>query len=258
MIKRWFYLPSLLFLLLALLSGTWLRLQWSWPHRQVLGLELPWALFFRAEYLLHGHSHVALLGWTFLGLAGLVLDAGTRRTRLPLRSLRVLAALTILGTTVLFIAFVRDGYAPLSIALSTIHMLLAYVLAWIFFRHARTDSNNGSNYFLEGAVFWMVMATAGPWLLAAGRGLSPFWMDAAVQYYLHVFFNGWLLFGLAGLSFRYLVQPRYHQQAWPFWLMMAGWLPTLIAGIQSLPKGVSGYWHVPVSRCLPQAAWPWS
>jgi hypothetical protein len=228
MIARWFYLPSLLFLLLALLSGTWLRLQWGWPQWQVLGLDLPWTLFFNAEYLLHGHSHVALLGWTFLALAGLVLEAGARRSRLPVRSLKVLAALVTLVTVVLFIAFIRDGYAPLSIAMSTIHMLLGYILAWIFFRHARTDSNTGARYFLEGAVFWMVMATAGPWLLAIGRGLSPFWLDAAVQYYLHLFFNGWLLFGLAGLSWRYLVNPRFHKLTWPFWLMMAGLLPALL------------------------------
>ena len=246
MIARWFYLPSLLFLLLALLSGTWLRLQWGWPQWQVLGLDLPWSLFLRVEYLLHGHSHVALLGWTFLALAGLILEAGTRRNRLPVRSLRVLAALTILVTIFLFIAFVRDGYAPLSIALSTIHMLLGYVLVWIFFRHARTDSNTGSRYFLEGAVFWMVMATAGPWLLAAGRGLSPFWMDAAVQYYLHVLFNGWLLFGLAGLAFRYLLHSRFRQMTWPFWLMMAGLLPALLPQLGpqspemlSLPVGVT-------------------
>ncbi len=228
MIVRWFYYPSLAFLLLALLSGTWLRLQWGWPQWQIMGVELPWTLFFRSEFLLHGHSHVALLGWTFLALAGLVLEAGTRRAQLPVRTLKVLAALTIMVTLVLFAAFVRDGYAPLSIALSTMHMLLGYVLAWIFFRHARSDSNIGSRYFLEGAVFWMVMATAGPWLLAAGRGLPPFWMDAAVHYYLHVLFNGWLLFGLAGLAWRYVVHPRYRQMVWPFWLMMAGLLPALL------------------------------
>ncbi len=233
MITRWFYLPSLQFLLLALLTGTWLRLQWGWPQWQILGLQMPKALFFRADYLLHGHSHVALLGWTFLALAGLVLEAGTRRTRLPVRSLRVLAALIILVTLVLFIAFVMDGYAPLSIALSTIHMLLGYGIAWIFFRHARTDGNTGSRYFFEGAVFWMVMATAGPWLLATGRGLSPFWMDAAVQYYLHVLFNGWLLFGLAGLAFRYLIHPRFRQKTWPFWLMMAGLVPSLLPRLGS-------------------------
>ncbi len=228
MIARWFYLPSLLFLLLALLSGTWLRMQWGWPQWKLLGFELPWSLFFRAEYLLHGHSHVALLGWTFLALAGLVLEAGTRRFRLPVRSLKVTSALIILTTFALFIAFVRDGYAPIPIALSTVHMLLGYVFAWIFFRHARSDGNIGSRYFLEGAVFWMVMASAGPWLLAAGRGLSPFWLDAAVHFYLHLLFNGWLLFGLAGLSWRYLVDRRFRQTAWPFWLMMAGLLPALL------------------------------
>jgi len=244
-IARWFYLSSLLFLLLTLLSGTWLRLQWGWPQWQVLGVDLPWSLFFRADYLLHGHSHVALLGWTFLALGGLILEAGTRRNRLPLRSLKVLAVLLILVTVALFIAFVRDGYAPLSIALSTIHMLFGYVFTWIFFRHARTDSNTGSRYFLEGAVFWMVMASAGPFLLAAGRGLSPYWMDAAVQYYLHVLFNGWLLFGLAGLAFRYLAHPRFRQRTWPFWLMMAGLLPALLPQlgpqtpeVLNLPGGV--------------------
>lgn len=233
MFKNWFYLPALLFLLITLLSGTWLRIQWGWPQWQLLGFELPWSLFFRADYLLHGHSHVALLGWVFPGLMGLVLEAGTRRSHLPQTGLRLLAALTIFVTLLLFIAFVGQGYAPLSIALSTIHMLLGYALAWIFFRHAREDSNTGSRYFLEGAVFWMVMATAGPWLLAIGRGLPPFWMDAAVHYYLHVLFNGWFLFGLAGLSYRYLVTPAYRQCIWPFWLMMAGLIPALLPALQS-------------------------
>lgn len=231
-ISRWFYLPSLLFLLLALISGTWLRLQWGWPQWQLLGKDLPWFLFFRTEYLLHAHSHVALLGWVFLALAGLILEAGTHRNRLPVRTIRVLAALIILVTIILFVAFIRDGYAPLSIAMSTVHMLFGYVFAWIFFRHARSDGNKGSCYFLEGAVFWMVMASAGPLLLALSRGLSPFWMDVAVHYYLHVLFNGWLLFGLAGLSYRYYIHPRYYRRVWPFWLMLTGLLPAFLSRLE--------------------------
>ena len=231
MFKHWFYLPALFFLLISLLSGTWLRIQWGWPQWQFFGFELPWSLFFHADNLLHGHSHVALLGWVFPGMMGLVLEAGTRRTQLPFIGLRLLAALTIIVTLLLFIAFVGQGYTPLSIALSTIHMLLGYALAWIFFRHARNDSNTGSRYFLEGAVFWMIMATAGPLLLAVGRGLPSFWMDAAVQYYLHVLFNGWILFALAGLSYRYIILPDYRQKVWPFWLMMAGLIPALLPSL---------------------------
>ncbi|MBP3191677.1 hypothetical protein [Natronogracilivirga saccharolytica] len=218
MIRKWYYIPALLFLALTLVSGIWLRLQWAWPQ---------WMLF-RADYLIHGHSHVALLGWAFLGMMGLVLEAGTIRRTLPRRSVTGLGTLTVLVTFLLFVAFVREGYAPLSIALSTVHMLLGYGLAWIFFRNAVGDGHPGSQYFLEGAVFWMVMATAGIWLLAVGRGLPPFWVDASVQFYLHILFNGWFLFALCGLAFRYFIDPQYRHMTWPFWLMMVGLVPALI------------------------------
>ncbi len=222
MIRKWYYIPALLFLILTLVSGIWLRLQWAWPQ---------WMLF-RADYLIHGHSHVALLGWAFLGLMGLVLEAGTIRRTLPRRSVTGLGILTIVITLVLFIAFIHEGYAPLSIALSTVHMLLGYGLAWIFFRNAVREGNPGSQYFLEGAVFWMVMATAGTWLLAVGRGLPPFWLDASVQFYLHILFNGWFLFALCGLAYRYFIDPEYRNMTWPFWLMMVGLLPALIPQLQ--------------------------
>ena len=218
MIRKWYYIPALLFLVLTLVSGIWLRLQWAWPQ----------GMLFLADYLIHGHSHVALLGWAFLGLMGLVLEAGTIRRTLPRRSVTTLGILTALVTLVLFIAFVREGYAPLSIALSTVHMLLGYGLAWIFFRKAVGEGNPGSQYFLEGAVFWMVMATAGIWLLAVGRGLPPFWVDASVQFYLHILFNGWFLFALCGLAFRYFIDPEYRHITWPFWIMMVGLVPALI------------------------------
>ncbi len=216
--KKAFYIPAMLFLILTLISGVWLRLQWGWPE---------WILI-RVDYLIHGHSHVALLGWTFLGLAGFILEAGTYRRKLPYRMVIFLGYVVTLVTAILFVAFVYSGYAPLSIALSTLHMLLGYVIAWFFFRHARQDSNIAGQYFLEGAVFWMLLATAGTWLLAVGRGLPPFWMNTAVQFYLHLLFNGWFVFALAGMAFRYLIPLEKKNTIWPFWLMMAGLLPSLI------------------------------
>lgn len=218
MIRRWYYIPALLFLLLTLASGIWLRLQWSWPQ---------WMMF-RADYLTHGHSHAALLGWGFLAMMGLVLEAGTRPMRLPRYLVVGLGMLTAAVTLFLFVVFVSGGYTPFSILLSTIHMFLGYGLAWIFFRNARNDENIGARNFLEGAVFWMVTATAGTWMLAAGRSLPSFWMDASVQFYLHVLFNGWFLFALCGLAYRYLIPAGYHDKVWPFWMMMAGLLPSLI------------------------------
>ncbi len=204
--------------MITLISGVWLRLQWGWPE---------WMLF-RADYLLHGHSHVALLGWIFLGLSGLLLETGTRRSKLPLRILTLLGVAIALLTAVLFVAFADGGYNPVSIALSTLHMLLGYGIAWIFFRYAKQDSYVTGQYFMEGAVFWMVIATAGTWLLAIGRGLPPFWLDSAVTFYLHILFNGWFVFALAGLAYRYLISPEKKETTWPFWLMMAGLLPSLI------------------------------
>lgn len=222
LVKKWFYIPAMLFLTLTLISGVWLRLQWSWPQ----------FFLFRADYLIHGHSHAALLGWIFLGFAGLVLETGTIRRTLPVRLLKFLGGTIVFITMALFVIFIRDGYNPLSIILSTLHMLLGYIIAWLFFRHARQDSHVAGQLFLEGAVFWMIIATAGTWLLALGKELPTIWIDIAVQFYLHVLFKGWFVFALSGLAFRFMIDTNRKKTIWPFWLMMAGLIPSLFPQLE--------------------------
>jgi hypothetical protein len=226
-----FYLPALIFLFLTLLSGVWLRYQWTWPG----------GMIFRADFLIHGHSHVALLGWVFLGLMGMTLESGTDRRRLPFRFTAITGFLTAVTTVLLFLAFVRDGYAPASIILSTIHMILGYILAGIYFRCTSGIARLADRHFLDGAVFWMILATAGTWMLAAGQGLSPFWMHVSVRFYLHILFFGWFMFALAGFACRYMAGPDQKSETWPFWLMTAGLLPSLLPHLDPGRYGAWGF-----------------
>lgn len=236
---RHYYLAALVFLGITLLSGAWLRMMWAYPV-----LSVRFSAGVQAGDLLHAHSHIALPGWVFLGLFACTFEAGTRVRALPHRLLSLLGGVLAALAVLMFIAFARQGYAPASITLSTLHMLGGFVLAGIYFRHAHTGRNETAGHFLEGSVFWMLVASAGPLLLAAGSRLSPFFMTSAVQYYLHVLFNGWILFALAGLGWRYLVHPVYYRVRWPFWLMMAGLLPSLLP---RLPFEVYGGWMAAVA-----------
>ena len=60
---RYFILPALLYLTISLMGGMWIRLQWAVPT---------WTLF-TTKFMIHAHSHLALLGWLFLALFRLLL-----------------------------------------------------------------------------------------------------------------------------------------------------------------------------------------
>ncbi len=81
--------------------------------------------FFRFKPLLHAHSHVAMLGWLFIALMVFLLedaDRGDGRGRH--RRLLGLAQVAVVG--MLVSSFPVQSYGPVSIAFTTLHLLLSY------------------------------------------------------------------------------------------------------------------------------------
>lgn len=178
-------------LLLTLASGTLLRLQWT-------GAVL---LPFQPRHLLHAHSHVALLGWTFVGVFGLLLAPSLHARPRPLGGIAegAIGALVAL----IFLTFLQEGYGPRSIPLSMIHILVSYGIIWLYLRERRGWAElagmEAARPWIDLSLLWFVVSTMGPFMLAFGIWMGEAWTEAWVGYYLALVFNGWLTFGVIGL-----------------------------------------------------------
>ncbi|MEX0685522.1 MAG: hypothetical protein WD267_10990 [Balneolales bacterium] len=223
----WFYIPALVYLIIVTATGSILRFQWTAPEYTV----------FNAQYLIHAHSHVAILGWLFLMVCGILLEYGMQRDVLRTNNrtaFSVLVQITVVG---MLISFALEGYAFTSILFSSLHIILSYYFAVIYFRYERMDLQPNVRNFYNAAVFWMILSSFGPWLMAAGSSLTPFWIDSAISFYLHLQFNGWFIFFLFGFAYQFLINRHYHHKpkwgSWPFCLIFLGLLPSLLPMLDS-------------------------
>ncbi|PSR13811.1 MAG: hypothetical protein DA408_17015 [Bacteroidetes bacterium] len=193
---RWFRI-ALINLVLATSLGALLRFAFV--------EELTWIKFLN---VLHGHSHVAMLGWIYLALFTLLTTFFQPDTT-RLRAYNRLFGLTQISVLGMFVSFPLQGYGPVSIAFSTAHLLLSYAWAWRFWTDTRQQPPSWSLRFAWAAVGFMVLSTLGAWslgpILLSGLHTTLFF-HLAVQFFLHFQFNGWFLFAALALVIRLLEQ----------------------------------------------------
>lgn len=217
-----YLIPSLFYLIVTLISGSWIRLQWAEPSLMV----------FNPEFLIHSHSHVAMLGWLFLALAGLIARYGMKESGHKQMGHPVYLILLHFSISGMTVAFALQGYAFYSILLSTLFIILSLWFVIIYFRHENRDLTPLSRNFLNAAVFWLVFSSIGPLALAGGTMMGPEWIQAWVAFYLHLQFNGWITFAVIGLLIVFMEKMNIsiHRRSSDvaFWMLFIGLLPSLI------------------------------
>jgi len=182
------------FFLLAALLGALMRF--------IYLQEIP---FLDYKHILHAHSHIAMLGWGFtaLGAALVFFMLKNDYSEMPYR--KVLVANTVAGLG-MFVAFIYQGYGAVSIAFSTLHVFVAYYFSWHFLKDIKNISDSNSKTFAKWAVYLMLLSTLGLWSIAPvsmllGK-LHPLYF-ASIQFFLHFQFNGWFMYGILALLFKY-------------------------------------------------------
>ncbi|MFD2512508.1 hypothetical protein ACFSRY_01405 [Pontibacter locisalis] len=179
-----------------------------------LGLLLRW-MFVGAikeinyKFLLHAHSHVALLGWlytaVFVALLVTFLPQESRNQKTYTWQFW-LSQGAVLG---MLFSFPVQGYAAVSITFSTAHMLLSYWFIYQFLRDAgKAKINMGEHRlslkFVKAALFFLAISSLGPWvmgpIMALGHIGSEMYFNA-IYFYLHFQYNGWFTFSVLGLLF---------------------------------------------------------
>lgn len=175
-------MAAFLFYVLATAVGVVLRVSMVVP--------LPGLAF---DHLLHAHSHTLYFGWAGLAVWALVLAPGSAALR------RVVGA-TVIVVPFLFVAFLVQGYAPISLALSTVMMLLWYAAVGRWWRETRSVGGVAAAYLRAGFAY-VVVASVGVWILAglqvSGRG-TPLSESLAVHAFL-LGFGRFFLLGVLGL-----------------------------------------------------------
>jgi hypothetical protein len=148
------------------------------------------------NHLLHAHSHVAFMGWIFNGFFALALVYFLPTARRPRNWHRLFFALQV-GVVGMLFSFPFQGYGPVSIAFSTLHLAAAAVFAcWLWRDNHASDA---ARPHLRIALLALVLSGLGPLALGPLAAMDlrdhPGYL-LSIYYYLHTHYNGWFVFFL--------------------------------------------------------------
>lgn len=156
------------------------------------------------KFIVHTHSHIALLGWVYLGFTTLIYKLFVQSPLKDKKYRRIFwfTQLTLVG---MLLTFPFQGYALFSIIFSTLFLFASYWFVWFFGKHANREFKKSNSYTLIKAALWyLVISSLGPWALGAimnTLGPESIWYRLAIYFYLHFQYNGWMVLALFGLLF---------------------------------------------------------
>ena len=142
--KKHWILVCLINFFIASLMGLLLRLLYVIP--------VEWINF---QYLLHGHSHVAMLGWVYLMLYSLIIHVFISKEVQKKPVYHRLFWITQIAVLGMMVRFPIEGYAMFSIAFSTLHILCSYYFCWLIWTNAQSTSLP-EKLLLRAALFFMI------------------------------------------------------------------------------------------------------
>jgi len=167
----------------------------------IFGMLLRYAfvdnLGFVFQFFKHTHSHVAFLGWVFNAVFLLIINAYFKKTTPIIKWQFYLFQFSIVG---MLLTFPFQGYAPWSIAFSTLHIIVSI---WFYFSTLRKiKGDDPSIKWVKLGAFFMVISNLGP--LSLGPIIMSHLKDSfiyhlSLQHYLHFQYNGWFVTVLIGL-----------------------------------------------------------
>ncbi len=183
---------SLTFFLLAAALGVFLRFLY------IFNLAVDY------RYIVHAHSHIALLGWVYIGLTTIFYKLFLSEFGLDKRY-RIIFWFTQCTLLGMLFSFPFQGYALFSIIFSTLFLFASYWFSWFFVKNTAVQFKENSSYrCMKMALFYMVVSSIGPWALGVimtTLGTGSIWYRMAIYFYLHFQYNGWMILALFGLLF---------------------------------------------------------
>ena len=181
---------GLVYFCLAALLGVLLR---SFP---MLGFQ------FNYRYVVHAHSHIALLGWVYVGLTTLLhlCFVESKNSSVVYKRIFWCTQGTLIG---MLLTFPFTGYALFSIIFSTLFLIVSYVFVYHFWKNIKPELKQSKGLqCAKAALLYLVVSSIGPWALGAimnTLGAQSIWYRLAIYFYLHFQYNGWMVLALVAL-----------------------------------------------------------
>lgn len=181
----------------------------------VLGLLLRsfpiFSFDFNYKYVVHAHSHIALLGWVYVALTTLLHFCFVKNaSNSTYQRIFWGTQATLIG---MLLTFPFQGYALFSIIFSTLFLIASYTYTYYFWKNiAPIHKESNGLKCVKAALIYMVISSLGPWVLGAVMstlGAQSIWYRLSIYFYLHFQYNGWMLLALLGL-FLFVLEQRGH------------------------------------------------
>ncbi|WP_422081911.1 hypothetical protein [Ulvibacterium sp.] len=157
------------------------------------------------KFIVHTHSHIALLGWLYLALTTLLYKLYLDNLDLD-RGYRKIFWFTQFTLVGMLLTFPFMGYALFSIVFSTLFLFASYWFVWFFIKNIPTSLKKSNAYqCVKFALWYMVLSSLGPWALGGimnTLGAQSVWYRLAIYFYLHFLYNGWMILALVGILLR--------------------------------------------------------
>ncbi|MEC7772870.1 MAG: hypothetical protein VX798_16945 [Bacteroidota bacterium] len=180
----------------------------------VLGLLLrSYPIFsfrFNYRYMVHTHSHIALLGWVYVALTTLLHYGFVEKQSVSKRYKQLFWGTqgTLIG---MLLTFPFQGYALFSIIFSTLFLIMSYFFTYHFWKNIDPKLKDSKGLkCVKTALVFMVVSSIGPWVLGIIMntiGAQSIWYRLSIYFYLHFQYNGWMILALIGL-FIYALEQR--------------------------------------------------
>lgn len=153
------------------------------------------------KYILHAHSHTALLGFGFIFIIGAFIFLLFPKTTYS-RTYYKLLLIHLIITIGMALSFLYQGYGPISITFSTIMLLISYFISYYVLRDYKKIKTTQPNRMIPLSIYWYLLSTVplwimGPVMVFLGRDHPLYFLT--IQSFLHLQFNGWFTFAILGL-----------------------------------------------------------
>lgn len=163
--------------------------------------------FLEQKYLQESHSHFAFYGWITSCLYILIVKyLMDENPSAPLRKYESLILINFVASYGLMFAFMYGGYYWLSIACSTLALLVSFTFFFFLLKDFKQVKDHSKIWFLAGLFFAMLSSVGvfGLSYMMVTNFISQNLYLAASYYYLHYQYNGFFIFSCIGLLFHNL------------------------------------------------------
>jgi hypothetical protein len=153
---------------------------------------------------LQAHSHVTFLGWGFLAVISLISFTFESKKLLNSSYLNRLFFGLVFSLVGMLISFPLQGYKLFSIIFLSIFLLISYLYLFQILKALKPLSNYSSK-FIKTGIFYYFLSSLAIWMIAiiaVKYGKTTLYHNA-IYFYLHFLYNGFFVFALFGLIFKY-------------------------------------------------------